>query len=173
MLQLDVWYWNVRSGGASGQDTHECSLSSLMGTAVRVQSHHTRFFLAMYTNIVPATNWECYPLHQRIGDYSFMPKTPASYLLWLNHHIICGKKVAGSKIRLQRFKMSLSDKCRPWVFKSTHNQILNLTITACLRHQEYKYRLDKFCKNRSIKSPTTLLIKSKGSGVVSAVVGIS
>lgn len=138
------------------------------------QSHHTSFFLAEYTSSVPAPNWESYPLHQRTGDYSFVPKTPVSYLWRLNHHIICGKKMAGSKIRLQRFKMSFSDKHRPGVFKSTHNQVVNLTITARLRHQEYKYRLDKFWEDRSITISTALLlIKSKGSGAVSAVVGLS
>lgn len=77
ILELDMWCWNTRSGGDSSLGTHECSLSSLVGTAMEF-SHiipaSELLSLSEYTNSVPAPSWESYPLHQRTADYSLCAK---------------------------------------------------------------------------------------------------
>lgn len=143
-------YWITRSGGSSGLGTHECSLSFLVGTAMEF-SHITPapFLLSRGTlSLLPSEKailyikgqgiiLSCQRLWFLISEYSIITSSVA-------------KRWLAARLDYSNLKC-LSGKCRPWVFKSTHNQIVSLTITACLRHQEYKYRLDKFWEGRSIK----------------------
>lgn len=101
----------------------------------RVISLHTSASLWLHIWIQPPlmTTWGLlYLSAQKVIPYikwwecSCMPKTLGSFLWWLNHHISWDRKMAGNKIRLWWFKVSLLDKCVPRVFQNARNQIVKL-----------------------------------------------